>query len=307
MFDARIKELDDRALLVAMTNVAATIREQQVRGLQLLSEVDERKLFLREGYESLWAYCTQALGLSESGASRWTRAMRAARRDASLLEKLAEGKITLCVVATLADQPVLMKAAEGKSIRQAKEMLAVALIAETGDGGKPVSAPARERVKVKGPDRVAITIEVNERVRAKIERAKEVLDAGSLSAVVEKAVDLLLAKVDPIERAKRRSSRPAKAPKMAKAPKSPRTPSALPSSIRDAVIARDAGRCTFTSHDGHRCESRRYLEVDHIQPRSCGGSDDPTNLRTLCSAHHRLFTTETFGNFRRRSPAAARS
>ena len=81
MFDAAIKGLDDKALLVAMTKVAATIREQQVRGLQLLSEVDERKLFLREGFESLWAYCTGALALSESGASRWTRAMRADRKS----------------------------------------------------------------------------------------------------------------------------------------------------------------------------------------------------------------------------------
>ena len=48
MFDARIKELNDKDLLLAMTKVASTIREQQVRGLQLLSEVDERKLFLRE-------------------------------------------------------------------------------------------------------------------------------------------------------------------------------------------------------------------------------------------------------------------
>ena len=226
MFDSAIKTLDDKALLLAMTTVAATIREQQVRGLQLLSEVDERKLYLREGYESLWAHCTLALKLSESGASRWTRAMRAVRRDPGLLE-------------------------------------------------------------------------VDERLRAKIERAKEVLDAGSLLAIVEKALDLLLAKVDPLERSKRRSVRPAKAPTP------PRKPSALPRRTRDATIARDGGRCTFVSNNGRRCECRRYLEVDHIQHRSCGGSDDSENLRTLCSAHHGLFTRETFGDFRRRSLAAA--
>ncbi len=308
MFDSRIKELNDNDLLLAMTKVAATIREQQVRGLQLLSEVDERKLFLREGYVSLWAYCTQALALSESGASRWTRAMRAVRRDGRLLEKLAEGKISLCVVATLADQPVLMKAAEGKSIREAKEMLAVALFAETGEVAKAAAAPVREKIKLKGPGRVAITIEVDERVRAKIERAREVLDAASLSSVVEKALDLLLAKVDPIERAKRRAVCRRKTPSAprtlsARAP-AVRAPSTLLRPTRDAVIARDDGRCTFNSITGHRCKSRRFLEVDHIQPRSCGGTDDPSNLRTLCSAHHRMFTTQTFGDFRRRSLAS---
>ncbi len=311
-FDAAIKELDDKALLLAMTKVAATIREQQVRGLQLLGEVDERKLYLREGYESLWAYCTQALKLSESGASRWTRAMRAVRRDPSLLMKLAVGKISLCVVATLADQPVLMAVAEGKSIREAKEMLAVALFAETGDVAKATAAPIREKIKIKSPDRVAITIEVDERVRAKIERAKEVLNAASLSSVVEKALDLLLDKVDPILRASRRAARSAKSDKVAeaakpaKAPKPARTRAALSRRTRDAVIARDGGRCTFSTPDGQRCNSRRFLEVDHIQPRSCGGTDDPLNLRTLCSSHHGMFTAATFGDFRRRSPAATR-
>ena len=45
------------------------------------------------------------------------------------------------------------------------------------------------------------------------------------------------------------------------------------------------------SRDGHRCQSKKrgcspQLETHHIQFRSQGGSDAPTNLITLCSTHH---------------------
>jgi 5-methylcytosine-specific restriction endonuclease McrA len=35
-----------------------------------------------------------------------------------------------------------------------------------------------------------------------------------------------------------------------------------------------------------RCGAMYRLEVDHIVPRRLGGSDDPSNLRTLCHDCH---------------------
>jgi 5-methylcytosine-specific restriction protein A len=32
----------------------------------------------------------------------------------------------------------------------------------------------------------------------------------------------------------------------------------------------------------------RATEVDHIKPKAHGGTDDRSNLRSLCAAHHRL-------------------
>jgi 5-methylcytosine-specific restriction endonuclease McrA len=44
--------------------------------------------------------------------------------------------------------------------------------------------------------------------------------------------------------------------------------------------------------DGHRCQMCGALatEVDHIQPRAQGGSDELANLRSLCRPCHAMVT-----------------
>jgi hypothetical protein len=49
----------------------------------------------------------------------------------------------------------------------------------------------------------------------------------------------------------------------------------IPAQLRSTVIARDGGRC-------RRCGSTEDLTVDHIFPRSIGGTHVITNLRCLC-------------------------
>ncbi len=57
---------------------------------------------------------------------------------------------------------------------------------------------------------------------------------------------------------------------------------------KNMVLSRDQGRCTHININDQRCDSDRYLHVHHIVPVSVGGSNDPENLVTLCSAHHDL-------------------
>ena len=57
----------------------------------------------------------------------------------------------------------------------------------------------------------------------------------------------------------------------------------IPPRLRRAVLARD-GACTI---DG--CASRYRLEAHHIHEKAKLGSDDPTNLTTLCWTHHHIY------------------
>ena len=70
---------------------------------------------------------------------------------------------------------------------------------------------------------------------------------------------------------------------------------------RAAQLAREP-RCEWVDADGRRCpvahdpdyrpgvRGKGQMNVDHIVPRSRGGSDDPSNLQTLCHRHHSLKT-----------------
>jgi 5-methylcytosine-specific restriction endonuclease McrA len=49
--------------------------------------------------------------------------------------------------------------------------------------------------------------------------------------------------------------------------------------IRSQVLLRDNFRC-------QECNFYKHLEVHHIVPRSKGGTDDPSNLVTLCQRCH---------------------
>jgi len=56
----------------------------------------------------------------------------------------------------------------------------------------------------------------------------------------------------------------------------------VPDTIRYEVLKRDR-KCVLCGEDG----SEHRLEVDHIKPRSKGGSNDLSNLQTLCSRCNR--------------------
>jgi 5-methylcytosine-specific restriction protein A len=57
--------------------------------------------------------------------------------------------------------------------------------------------------------------------------------------------------------------------------------------IRRFVLERDRQRCQLCGVHG--------THVDHIKPRSAGGSDHPSNLQTLCVPCHRRETGRLIG------------
>jgi hypothetical protein len=61
-----------------------------------------------------------------------------------------------------------------------------------------------------------------------------------------------------------------------------RAQSSIAPSIRRLVHHRDHGKCQVPG-----CRHAVFVDVHHLIPKAEGGSSDPANLITLCSAHHR--------------------
>src|SRR5205823_4145526 len=79
MHSYRLSHLADDALLRAVSTLVAQDRATTAALLAHLAEVDTRRLYLPAGHPSMFAYCVEALRLSEAAAYKRIQAARVAR------------------------------------------------------------------------------------------------------------------------------------------------------------------------------------------------------------------------------------
>jgi hypothetical protein len=122
--------LSDTDLLFTTRQAAGHERDAMARLVSLLSEVDARRLYLGEGYSSMFAFCTRALYMSEHAAYARIDAARAARRFPEILGGLADGRVSLTTVGLLTPHLTdenfesLLEAAQYKSKRDVERLIA---------------------------------------------------------------------------------------------------------------------------------------------------------------------------------------
>jgi hypothetical protein len=125
-----LNALSDQALLCEVRIAAHRERMDTARLIALLTEVDQRRLYLGEGCASLFTYCTQVLHLSEHASYGRIEAARAARRFPIILEVLAEGAITLTTVTLIAphltveNSSTILRASRHRSRRDVERLMA---------------------------------------------------------------------------------------------------------------------------------------------------------------------------------------
>lgn len=127
---ASLTSLSDAQLLVEVKRLAAREREATAELIRALTELDARRLYLAQGFSSLFCYCTQALHLSEHAALGRIEAARAARRFPVILERLLDGSVTVTNVRLLAshltaeNHVTLLESARHKSKRDVEQIVA---------------------------------------------------------------------------------------------------------------------------------------------------------------------------------------
>jgi hypothetical protein len=157
--------LSNDELATVVPRLAASERHAIAALVAALAEMDARNLHAREGYSSLFAYCTGRLRLSEPAACRRIEAARAGRRFPVVLTRLAEGTLTLAAIGMLArhltpaNQAAVLDAARHRSKRDIEEL--VARIAPQPDIASSIrKLPVRRRARAdaavqREPDAVA--------------------------------------------------------------------------------------------------------------------------------------------------------
>lgn len=89
----------DSNLIAELHRLAGCERSATAALIRALIEFDKRRLYLGEGYSSLFAYCTQVLHYAEHAALNRIEVARAARRLPVLLDHIADGRLNITVAA----------------------------------------------------------------------------------------------------------------------------------------------------------------------------------------------------------------
>jgi len=320
-----LERLTDEELLADLNAAAATERSATAHLIALLAEMDSRRLYLPQGYSSLFVYCTKCLKLSEHAAYGRIEAARASRRFPLILQLLADGSITLTTVCLLAahltegNHCEVLEAARHKTKREVEQQVAgfsplppvasfirklpttdiAGIIGETPID--PRAATLRSPAIAPDPSPVAteprtrppvVTPLAPDRYKVQLTISRDTHDK------LRRAQDLLrhvLPTGDQaaiFDRALTLLLHDLDRKKLAHVSR-PRTGAPLgnvrgrhvPAAVKRAVWARDGGQCAFVGTVG-RCTERAFLEIHHVIPFADGGPMSVENLQLRCRAHN---------------------
>jgi hypothetical protein len=122
--------LSDDELLRRLAELLHQSRRIEAELVAHLAEVDERRLYARQAFPSLFAYCTEALHLSEAEAYLRIAAARASWDHPMLLTMLGDGRLHLTGIAKLAphltgeNRDALLQRATHRTKREIEELVA---------------------------------------------------------------------------------------------------------------------------------------------------------------------------------------
>jgi hypothetical protein len=312
------------AELLAETRLA-TDRERRSTAdlLALLAELDSRRLYLGEGFSSLFTYCTHVLHLSEPAAYSRITAARAARRFPTLLTLLANGDITLSTVSLVAghltddNHMELIDSVRHKSKRDVEQLVA-SLQAQPDIRSSIRRLPTRQatstprsneepqqtmnqltlvasqtpvdhvRKSVVAPisaERHLLKITLGASGRTALDRARDLLRHSIPSGDPAAIVEKALTVfVKHLERHKCGALQGSPRQRPHRAGR-PARGRHIPSKVKREVWSRDQGRCAFAGSHG-RCTENAFLEFHHVRPYAMGGSADRDNIELRCRAHN---------------------
>ena len=280
--------------------------------LRHLRTVEAQKIFATLGYSSLFEFCTKELGYSEGAAQRRISAMRLVKSLPEAEEKIVSGAISLSVASQVQSflrkkkslsKPLnrqqeidLLEKLEGASSRDSEKLL-IELEPEL---------VSKDKERLVTPEHLEIKITVDKNFMENLETLKNLLSHqmpfASTKDILAYAVKDLVKRKDPGNWAGKKLTVDSKMDeshsihkdKNLTVKKNVVAQSHLPptSAIQTAqtllsMPTADVKLSTVVL-TGQACNSKKFLEIDHIQPKSRGGTNSIENLQLLCDTHNRL-------------------
>lgn len=289
---ARIQGLSNSELKVAIEKLVQDERTTTASVVEHLAEVDRRKLYIDWGFTSLYEYLTKHLKYSESSAYRRMQAARTVQQMPEIKKDLKDGTLKLSQISlaqtvfrkeeqatgeifSVQEKRLVLQELKHKTAIQTQQIL-------SQHTSQPVGV--RTLTKYCGDESVHVSLRIPDGLMKKLDRVKElyshIAPHGELIQILELMADDVIRKRDPLKRGTRTGATQSFAASEVKIQAVSRT-------TRTMIFKRDQS-CQHRNPDGSKCGSRFQLEIDHIQPKFAGGTDEPSNLRLLCRTHNRF-------------------
>jgi hypothetical protein len=256
--------------------------------IAFLEENERRRLYAKK-HSSLFEYCLKVLQYSENEAQARISSMRLVREVPSLKENLNSGKLHLTHL-TMArslfnkeeerfnsteKKEALLHSFKGKSKRACERIIATY---------SPEAVLIKEKERPVTENLTELKLVISDELLLKLKRLRDLSGKETITDLLE-----MLANQE-LKRREKQSVCPAKV--------DPKARSATPK-LRREIFQRDQEQCTYQNSEGRRCESKSYLQIDHIKPYALGGETKRENLRLLCFAHNQLEARKIFGAWKR--------
>ena len=125
-----LRSVPDDELLHRLAELMSQARGVEADIVAHIAEVEERRLYAREAFPSMFVYCMSVLHLSEAEAYLRILAARASRKHPILLAMLADGRLHLTAIVRLAphltreNRDGILERATHRSKRQILELVA---------------------------------------------------------------------------------------------------------------------------------------------------------------------------------------
>jgi hypothetical protein len=310
--------LSDDDLLVTVKRLSTMECRATAALVRSLMELDIRRLYLGEGYSSLFTYCTQALHLAEGAAYNRIEAARTACRFPAVLTALEEGAVTLTTVRliaphlTMANHQDVLARARHTGKREIEELVASLrplppvpstirklpeprqrLLGHDAVAPTPAAAALNSAVVTPAntspppavtplaPTRYRLQVTISRETHDKLRRVQALGRHLIPSGDPAEIVDRALTVL--LQDLERRRCATVTAPRAAR--ETGGGSRHIPSSVKRAVWRRDEGRCAYIGREG-RCTERGFLEYHHVQPYAAGGATTTANVELRCRAHN---------------------
>ena len=271
-----LETISDNELLRRLAELLQQSRRVESELVAHIAEVDERRLYAREAFPSMFAYCTEKLNLSEHEAYLRITVGRASRQHPNLLEMLSDGRLHLSGIAKIAphltesNRENLLARATHKSKRDAECTPVAQLGPErvTDLLTPPKAKPAL--VEPLAPTRYKVQFTANAELRGKLERLRALRPGSDLAGLIEEAV------TEKLERLEAKRFGKTKAPRK-NLEQTDTSPSSryIPAPVRRAVSERDGDQYPLDVPHPQRVFGRVRLRK--------GGHGEVPTFRGLCA------------------------